>query len=474
MRNFLNFLAIILLFIFSLTLIDQAFKYIILEFLQFALPATLIAFFVFLACLLIVFPFLWMHMRERIMVDGAFPLIRRVRRRWSGNLWRFLEGEEELFVDPNRIQSPMFSIDRQTGRILELEPPGGWDRQAQYNAIVEETNITRAAVPGDDKAWIDIFPWSHATVASRPVPRAERAKQLPASTPPHPPPVADEKPLLIPPPRPSFADALALTNRQAGELPLGYTVAGEIVMWDANIDPHLRIHGQSRRAGKTNLIKQMMVAALEFGHKVVLADRRAQKDFGVFGESIEFVNVLRTGEFMRLLNALVEEYQRRDKFLAAEGAGDILAMANPFHRIFVAINEFGSLLRDAAQTPDFQQIRTLLINIVSESGATGIHLLLEDQVQYDLARTIKGNVRPVTGFLERDSVAGGGYRKADSLGLYEFHFNGKIFTPWNMRDVAPSRVTRHPPLLRSPPRDEAEVEASWRVSVEGEEEGGQA
>lgn len=354
--------------------------------------------------------------RGNQMVDGAFPLksyiVGRVRT-WY-NPFGFWTGVK-VWIDPNRIVGATW-IEGPSG-IIEPEPGSGWSFQHAYNGLIEFTNQVRAQHAGDD---------SLASLFNRnkykPI---EHAKYLPPLGLPDPDNEVDGKFEVV---RDDWATAVKKTDQT--DIPLGMTDQNEIVLWDLISTPHIRVHGASRRAGKTNLIKTMIASAMYKNGQIVIADRRAGKDWGELDGKVQFVDTRKPGVFASLMLGIQKEYGIRDDLLAQTGVGDVAKMNNPPSRIFVVISEFGSMFRNLdKEEADFSL--PILTNIVAESGATGIHLILEDQVHRDWPRTIRGNITPISGWLPKDSVLGGSYSKASELGKFCFFFEGQIFLSWD-------------------------------------------
>lgn len=371
--------------------------------------------------------------RERVMVDGAFPLIRRVRHVWKGDLWDYVRGEE-IFIDPNRVVSPVWMVDRHDGTAVEIEPAAGWAVQERYNLKIEDTNAIRAANQGDDAAWTNVFNRGRQTprVAPHRVPK-------PLSEPE----VVDGDFKLIPAPAPSFREAVDRTDPKSGEFPLGHDDAGGVVSWDAVGTPHLRVHGATRVAGKTNLLRTVGLVVVKFGHRLFIADRRAGKDWNDFSGHAEIVDTRRPGAFLDVVKTLSAEYRSRDALLGRERVGDVSMLGRDVCRWFLVVSEFGTTLQQ--MDPDARdELMLLLKAIVAEAGATGVHLLLEAQSHRDWPRDFRANITPVTGFLPKDALLGGGYSKAHELDPHQFHLDGARFRSWDVSRERPNRLFELP------------------------------
>lgn len=384
---------------------------------------------------------LWMRhralRRDRTMVDGAWLLQRYRVRMWRQDLPWLLALCEYIIgypgeLDRNRIASPAWYV-RRDGLVVEHEPAAGWALQHAYNVEVERTNWIRAAMPGDDV--LNTPYGQHAVPPRPPTPRTPRPTVPQLSGPAEDDAVVDGDytPVQMP-----FVEALHSGNRT--EMVLGQSEDGNVVLWDVQQAPHIRVHGKTQGSGKTNLIKQLALCALRAGHHVIVLDRRAFKDWSDYRRHVELVDNRRPGAFMATAQAICTIYQDRDGALGEAGAENIEALPDTPGRVFLVISEFGSAIREL---PDDEraEVVAVLKTIISEAGATGVHLVMEDQTNSKWPREIRGNAEPVTGYLPEDTAAAGGWRNAHTLDRYEFHYDGERFRTWDMKAEAPRLLT---------------------------------
>lgn len=232
----------------------------------------------------------------------------------------------------------------------------------------------------------------------------------------------------------SFSDGLLKLTRTT--IPLGYTKAGEIVTWDVTQSPHIRVHGKTQGSGKTNLIKQVATGALMAGHHVIVLDRRGFKDWRDFDGKVEFIDNRKAGTFSNATDQVKTLYQNRDRVLGQHGAGNIEDLPKKYRRVFLVIAEFGTACREAAEE-ELGKVVSDLKTIMSEAGATGVHLVYESQVvNHDWPRELRGNGDPICGYLPEDTSKAGGYSYAYELKPYEFHYDGERFLTWDMKKYA--------------------------------------
>jgi len=223
-------------------------------------------------------------------------------------------------------------------------------------------------------------------------------------------------------------------------IPLGYTAKGEVVTWDVTQAPHIRVHGKTQGSGKTNLIKSIAASALRLGHRVIVLDRRGFKDWQDFRDHAELIDNRKPGVFASVTGQVKAIYQRRDSVLGQHGAGNIEELPKPFRRVFLIIAEFGTACRSATDEELEIAVKNLK-TIMSEAGATGVHLIYEAQVvNHDWPRELRGNSDPVCGYLPEDTAKAGGYSYAHELKPYQFHHDGQTFTTWNMKEHARTQL----------------------------------
>lgn len=372
--------------------------------------------------------------RSRRLVDGAFPLQTYRVRQWNPDIpWplafiQYMAGQR-LLVNPNTMMASAAVVDSQRG-LVEQEPAAGWQYQLALRLAVEHTNRVRAAFPGDQ------VHMSRREPTRTPRLNGSTMRALSYEKPPQPqlPVPIDVETRTFPAKPPAFAEAVRSNCSEA--FALGHTPNGEIVRWDVTHAPHLRVHGKSQGSGKTNLIKTIAVGAITQGAHVIVLDRRAFKDWADFRRHVEFVDNRREGAFVGTLRQLQALYMERDERLGVAGSGNVRGMS--IQRILVVISEFGSVCRSIAAAGELDEALPVLKSIMSESGATGVHLIFEDQVvNRNWPRELRGNADPVTGYLPEDAAVAGGYRMAHTLKPYEFHFDGSRMRTWDMTVEVP-------------------------------------
>lgn len=364
----------------------------------------------------------WMYWQKNRLLslkqkDGAFPL-QRIK----------LKGGATLYYDPNHSMSPATIIHPEHG-LIEVAPQAGWDRQLAVRLAVERTRQLEAMYPGDDAR-------TNQHGAKSDVPRLpswkvfdnepKRIQAAPAEI--------DVTPTMVEsvPSQYSVRDGLMQNTRT--KYVLGQTERAEIVRWDITESPHIRVHGKSQGAGKTNLIRCVAASALRVGCHVVICDRRRFKDWAEFTGKAELIDVRDPKRFVAVAQNLAAIYQERDRILGEAGAPNIAKLPDPPQRIVVVIAEFGALCAQAAADGVLEDMLHPLTMVLREAGAAGVHVVIEDQVvDQRWPRGISTNAEPVTGYLPQNYGAAGGYYDAHKLPAYTFHYGGTVFKSFDMR-----------------------------------------
>lgn len=366
--------------------------------------------------------------------DGAFP-IQRVK----------LRDGAVLYYDPNQSVGPATIVHPQYG-LIEVAPQAGWDVQLAVRLAVERTRQLQAMYPGDDARM-------NRHGARSAVPRASAAQfrdQKPARLPAPPEPVTiDVDPEPKPAPVRLWAAADGLNMGTRTKLPMGQTAGADLVHWNLVESPHIRVHGKSQGAGKTNLIRTVAAGALRVGHHVIVCDRRRFKDWSEFDGKAELIDVRDPRRFAEVAEQLAVIYRERDGELGRHGAPNISRLPAPPQRIVVVVAEFGALCAQADADGVLDDVLHPLTMVLREAGAAGVHVVIEDQVvDRRWPRGISTNAEPVTGYLPQNYGAAGGYYDAHKLPAYTFHFGGAVFTSWDMRPVV-GGVLANVPAARS-------------------------
>lgn len=368
---------------------------------------------------------LWLVYRKQQLtqnrpVDGAFPLV----------TVKTKDGRR-LVINPNLMIGPAAVVDPHTGHYSEPEPGAGWDAQAAIRGLVERTNTARAIYPGDQAR-------TNANGAMSQIPRVgalgafDRPARHPAQLPP-PRVVGDE-------PAPARPIDLAAAWRQntATCVALGAsTQRGHAVGWDLATHPHARIHGATQGSGKTNLAKTALIAMAQQGAHIVVMDRRRFKNFRAFDGRAELIDTSDPAQFVAAVQRLEIIYRERDRILGQHGAPDIDQLPARLVRYVVFISEFGALCSVADGAGLLTDIMAPLDRILREAGATGIHLILEDQIveRGKWPRGLAANAAPFTGTLPLNMGAAGGYHHAHLLAPYHFHHEGQILQTWHIDPI---------------------------------------
>ncbi|TXH57983.1 MAG: hypothetical protein E6Q97_03335 [Desulfurellales bacterium] len=167
----------------------------------------------------------------------------------------------------------------------------------------------------------------------------------------------------------------------------------------------------------------------------MILDRRRFKDFGDFQGHAELIDTSSPAAFVEAMQRLETIYRERDRILGAHGAANIESLPQRLVRYVVLITEFGTLCSVAEGEGLLRPALGPLTRIMREAAATGVHIVLEDQITERWPRGIAANANGVfVGQLPANLGQAAGYYHADKLRSYEFHHDGKIFRTW---DAAP-------------------------------------
>ena len=383
--------------------------------------------------------------------DGHYP-IQRVR----------VAGGRTVFIDPNQTIGPAIMVDRRTGEIYEHEPAAGWQIQATIRGMVEQTRRTQAAFQGDasrSTQWGSQHKGERITAAAAKLAAGQYAPKTGADLMNTAPQV--EAPVALPAPSVAVRDAFnANTNTN---LVMGQTADGQLVMWNMLDTPHLRFHGKTQGSGKTNALQTLAAGAARLGAHVIVLDRRRFKDWSEFQGIAELVDSTDPRRFAAAVLALQGIYQDRDRQLGAYGAPNIQRLPVAPQRIVAVVSEFGALCEVAAGEGVLADVLGPLKLLLREAGATGVHVLLEDQAADKWPMGIAANAEPVTGYLPLNYGAAGGYHYAHKLQPFQFHFAGSVFKTWHMApelrgllaaapDVGEAIVSSSPSVSQSVPK----------------------
>lgn len=367
-------------------------------------------------------------------VDGMFPT-----RTITAN-------GRTVVLDNNKAVFGAIGFDRTSGKVLTDEELIGPDRQLAYvNSVQRTRSIAAKQMPERPNRTTALADAGFFDAKTR---EAEAKAQL------------VERRLLdqrqpdpsVPPSRqlPAWTAKDAIKHNTDTTFALGLNDKNEIISWDVESTPHVRVHGKTQGSGKTNLIMEIAVGAVRSGAHVIVLDRRGFKDWSAFAPFVELVDNRVQGAFYGTVKRIMEIYQERDNLLGNAGVGNLARLSNAPKRLIVIISEFGSACRAAADSGELELVVPALKSIMSEAGATGVHMVFEDQaINRNWPPELRGNAEPITGYLPEDASKAGGYRLAFELERYQFHYDGERFRTFNMAVDAPALLFDCPTLPES-------------------------
>ncbi len=340
-----------------------------------------------------------------------------------------------IVLDPNKSQFGFIAYDKVTGEIATDATVTGPERQLEYANNVQRTRTVSAKqIPERQNRTTALADAGFFEAKTREADAKAKLAEIRLLDQRQPDPIVPPSRQLI-----MWTAKDAFVANTDTTFALGLTDEHEIITWDVESTPHVRVHGKTQGSGKTNLIKEIVAGAVRSGAHVIVLDRRGFKDWSAFQPFVELVDNRVSGAFYGTVKRLQEIYRERDGLLGGAGVGNVASLADAPRRIFLVISEFGSACRDALVSGELEHVVPLLKNILSEAGATGVHLVFEDQVvNRNWPRELRGNAEPITGYLPEDAAQGGGYRKAFELEKYQFHYDGDRFRTFDMGVEAPA------------------------------------
>ena len=325
------------------------------------------------------------HARQR---DGAFALREYWLEPLPRRVWNWLAGRPSArgVLDMNANISHA-AVVRDT--VYAAEPPAGWDRQLAYAHDVERTRRAQAVTPGDGVLGL---PWYGGDVRGG-IANAATGRLVAGAwdRTPKPPTIEPSAAPMLPSPA-DLSPAAAVAESRPAALVLGQTDGGDLVRWDLAQTPHLRFHGSTQGAGKTNAIQTVAAGALRTGAHVVVFDPARFKDWGDFRHCAELVDASDPATLADGAARLMTIYHNRTRQLAEAGRRNIGEMTRPPQRIVVVICEFGAQCELARAEGVMGDIETHLLQLARKAAAAGIHLVLEDQAVERWPRALSANV----------------------------------------------------------------------------------
>ena len=313
------------------------------------------------------------------------------------------------------------------------EPPAGWDRQLAYMGDIERTRRVQAAIVGDgvlgnpfvnlQRGIGGVANAATGRMLAGAYDKAIKPQSFVDAPPEQPAPMLDVAPIT---------PAVVAQESKPAALVMGQTEGGELVRWDLTQTPHLRFHGMTRGSGKTNAIQTVAAAALTTGAHVVVFDRVQFKDWGDFDGHAELVDTSDPRNLADGAARVLTIYHNRTKQLAKAGVRDVSQMTRPMRRIVVIVPEFGAQYEVARDEGVGDNVVGPLKQLARLAGATGIHLVFEDQVVDNWPRGMTANIVPVIGKMpayagQACGFIGRGGLTTDRFPPFTFWYDGALF-----------------------------------------------
>jgi Na+-transporting methylmalonyl-CoA/oxaloacetate decarboxylase gamma subunit len=402
--------------------------------------------------------------------DGAFALREYHLEPWTKRAINTLTGKPSPIAvyDANTNGSHAAVI---AGGVWTVEPGWGWDKQLTYGQDVERTRRVQAAIAGDAVLG---NPFVNLQRGLGGVANAATGRMLAgAYDKPIKPTTIDQVRGDMPQlPAPELDAEDAVQQSTPTQIVMGQTDGGDLVRWEMTQTPHLRFHGMTQGAGKTNAIQTVAAGALANGAHVVVCDRVQFKDWQDFDNRAEFVDTSDPKALADACARLYNIYLGRVEILRQNGAKSVARLQRPPQRIVVVFGEFGAQMASARADGIGGEVEYPLTQLARLAGSTGIHLVAEDQVVKGWPRELIGNMVPVIGRMPAYAGQACGYQGrgggTDTFPPYTFWYEGAMFRPPHMEPALPSIMARV-----QPPKALVMLTPAAKVEVEGEESSSQ-
>ena len=404
------------------------------------------------AALIVVAIVAWVFLRQRHEAnrqrDGAFPLREYHTEPWTVRLLNTLRGRPSprVVLDANAMMTHAAMIYQ---GVHLAEPPAGWDRQLAYMGDIERTRRVQAAIAGDAVLGNPLVNLQRgiggvANAATGRMLAGAYDKTIKPGT------FVDAQPEPPRLPAPELTGMDAVAQSRPASIVMGQTNAGELVRWNMAQTQHVRVHGASQTAGKTNAIQTIAAGALATGAHVVVCDRVQFKDWTEFEGRAEFVDTTDPQHLADACARLYNIYLGRAEQLRAARAKNI-SQHGGMQRIVVVISEFGAQMASARADGVGRDVEYPLTQLARLAGSTGIHLVAEDQVvrkQYWPPELV-ANLIPVIGKMPVYAGQMCGYQGrgggTDTFPSYTFWYEGALFQTPYMEPALPSIMAEVPP-----------------------------
>jgi len=391
--------------------------------------------------------------------DGAYALRMVHLHPLPLRLWYWLTGRTSprVIVDMGASPTPFVGFDSRG--VFQIEPTWGHDRQLAYVLDNNKTERVQAAIAGDAVLGNPLVNLQRGIGG---VANAATGRWMAGAydKPVKPTNFVDANPEPARLPAPELTGVDAVEQSRPASIVMGQTDAGELVRLDLTQTQHVRIHGASQTAGKTNAIQTIAAGALATGAHVVVCDRVNFKDWGDFDGHAEFVDTSDPQQLADAAARLYNIYLGRTQMLRQAKAKNI-GQHGGMQRIVVVISEFGAQMASARAEGIGRQVEYPLTQLARLAGSTGIHLVAEDQVvkkQYWPPELI-ANLIPVIGKMPAyagqmcgHQGKGGG---TDTFPSYTFWYEGAMFRTPYMEPDLPAIMAQVPPpqalVMLTPP-----------------------
>lgn len=356
-------------------------------------------------------------------VNGTFAL---QQFKANGQVW---------VTDPNKTVFGVLGLNQKTGELVTDTNMIGPDRQLDYVKSIQKTRTAEAITGGQGimkisahaKQWLD--GWK--------VPQTKLEEKIP-----------DSLPILPNYTAITLLEAFTQSNSDWWVLGQNEIGACRFSIMDAQ---HVGILGATGTGKTASTATLMMLCALKSSFHVICLDGKGGMDWMRYKSHIEVypTDYALIGD---QINEVYRQYQIRLKDLARVGASDIYELAKVSHQIkpiMVILEEFGSTMDmlKAESNSAHKTTEAQIKEIFRKGRATGIHLVLIDQLMNGWPGVMKANVKGLIAYKigGQQGAAFNAYKLHELADRGQFWNNGNVYDAWYTKPETTKLLQKLPP-----------------------------
>jgi hypothetical protein len=355
-------------------------------------------------------------------VDGSFALS------------TFKNAQGQMYVtDVNKAAFGVFGFNKTTGELTTDSLMIGPDRQLDYVKSVQKTR-TASATSGADGVRNSAQAKLAAGYYDRPDRQDYRVVQ------------AEPEQLTVAPWQPlTLADAFAQSTADRWLLGQNATGACEFSIMDAQ---HVGILGAQGTGKTSSTATLMMLHALKSQYHVIALDGKSGVDWMRYKNHIE-VYPTDYSVIGDQINELYRAYTMRLKALSLAGASDIYELDYQMKPVVVFLEEFGATmdLLKGESSSQHKAVELQIKEIFRKGRATGIHLVLIDQLMNGWPGVMKANTKGIIAYKigGQQGAAFNAYKLHELADKGQFWNNGGVYDAWFTKPEAETLLRKLQP-----------------------------